>query len=164
MNWRPPRSPWSLIQEDIYPNEWRCLVVCILLNCTTRKQIEKILPEFFHRWPTAKNIVEVSSKDIEDLISCLGFGKRRTQRLQDMSAAYLKGDWKHVSELPGIGEYASRMWEIFFCGILGNEPPKDGALKLYWYWVKLLNRQFLTDHKVDDNVFVNKERQEWTTA
>lgn len=54
-----------------------------------------------------------------------------------MSKAYLTGNWEHASELPGVGDYAARMWEIFFLGRMGDEPPKDGALKLYWYWMKL---------------------------
>jgi hypothetical protein len=58
-----------------------------------------------------------------------------------MSTAYLTGDWKHASELPGVGDYAARMWEIFFLGKLGDEPPNDGALKLYWYWMKLRDLQ-----------------------
>lgn len=56
--------------------------------------------------------------------------------LKKMSRAYLDGHWSHVSELPGIGVYASRMWEMIFCGYLGDEPPKDHALVRVWKWLK----------------------------
>jgi hypothetical protein len=75
-----------------------------------------------------------------------------------MSTAYLKNDWKHASELPGVGDYAGRMWEIFFQGILGNEPPSDGALKLYWYWMKLRERNLLAQYEVFDSFSVDEKR------
>jgi len=53
-----------------------------------------------------------------------------------MTKAYLAGGWNHVSELPGIGDYAARSWEIFFRNKLGNHAPTDGALVLYWKWRK----------------------------
>lgn len=42
-----PRSPeHPLIQEDLLHNEWMILVVCMMLNQTQRKQVEKVLPKF----------------------------------------------------------------------------------------------------------------------
>lgn len=132
----PPRSPHGLIQEDLFPDEWKCLVACLMLNCTSRKQVEKIIPEFFQRWSDPSSFLAANVDEVSDLISPLGFRNRRTQRLFEMTKAYVDKSWSHVSELPGIGEYASRMWEIFFENNIGNEPPKDGALVLYWSWRK----------------------------
>jgi methyl-CpG-binding domain protein 4 len=134
--WILPCSPHGLIQESLWPNEWRCLVVCILLNCTTRKQVEKILPKFFNKWPDAESLSLAKQTDVENVIACLGFGKRRSSRLLDLANTYIKKDWTHVNQLPGIGEYASRMWEIFFQNNLGDCVPNDGALALYWNWRK----------------------------
>ncbi|GMP37168.1 hypothetical protein CsSME_00008978 [Camellia sinensis var. sinensis] len=33
--WKPPRSPFSLLQEDHAHDLWRVLVICMLLNRTT---------------------------------------------------------------------------------------------------------------------------------
>jgi len=33
--WVPPRSPYNLIQEDLYHNPWQLLIATIFLNCTT---------------------------------------------------------------------------------------------------------------------------------
>ena len=132
----PPRSPYGLIQEDLYPDEWKCLVACIMLNCTSRKQIEKVVPEFFSRWPEPSSFLNATFEEVADLISCLGFKNRRTQRLFEMTKAYSNSNWAHVSELPGVGDYASRMWEIFFKNNLRDDPPNDGALVLYWNWRK----------------------------
>jgi endonuclease III len=136
----PIRSPYGLIQEDLWPDTWKCLVSCLMLNCTSRKQVEKILPEFFNRWPSPADFLAAGTNEVSDLIACLGFRNRRTQRLFDMTRAYINEDWKHASDLPGIGEYAARAWEMFFVGELGDEPPKDGALTLYWHWAKGIKR------------------------
>jgi len=47
MQFIPPRSGYGLIQEDLWPDEWKILVSCMMLNYTSRKQVEKILPSFF---------------------------------------------------------------------------------------------------------------------
>ncbi len=132
----PPRSPYGLIQEDLFPDEWKCLVACLMLNCTSRKQVEKVVPDFFRLWPTPAQFLNAQKDAVSNLIAPLGFRNRRTQRLFEMTEKYLKKDWHHVSELPGIGDYASRAWEMFFKNCLGEDPPNDGALVLYWSWRK----------------------------
>ena len=132
----PPLSPYGLIQESLWPDEWKILVSCMMLNCTSRKQVEKVLPTFFNKWPTADRLVSAETSDILEVISSLGFKNRRAQALLKMSDAYLNDEWKDPRELPGIGEYAARAWEIFCQNKIGNDPPNDGALVLYWKWRK----------------------------
>jgi methyl-CpG-binding domain protein 4 len=132
----PHRSPYGLIQEDLFPDEWKCLVACLMLNCTSRKQIEKVIPDFFKKWPDPESFLLAKQEEVTGLISNLGFQNRRTKRLFEMTRTYVDKNWSHVSELPGIGEYASRAWEIFFQGKIGEDPPNDGALVLYWKWRK----------------------------
>lgn len=141
MEWKdmrtiPPRSGFGLIQEDLFPDEWKVLVSCMMLNCTSRKQVEKVLPDFFIRWSSAKELIDADEDEITNLISPLGFKNRRTKNLLDMSKAYLNQAWTDPRDLPGIGEYAARAWEIFFGNKLGDDPPADGALVLYWKWRK----------------------------
>ena len=132
----PQRSPFGLIQEDLWPDEWKCLVSCLMLNCTTRKQVEKVLPDFFAKWPNPQALLSATEEEVSESISTLGFQNRRTKRLFEMTGSYVQKNWTHVSELPGIGDYASRAWEIFFKNKLGNHPPVDGALVVYWKWRK----------------------------
>jgi methyl-CpG-binding domain protein 4 len=130
----PQRSPYGLIQEDLWPDEWKCIVACLMLNCTTRRQVEKILPEFFKRWPDPSTFLTAKLEEVMELISSLGFQNRRAKRLFEMTEAYQEKKWKHAAELPGVGEYAARAWEIFFKNELGKRQPVDGALALYWKW------------------------------
>ena len=133
----PPVSPYGLLQETLWPSEWLILVSCMLLNCTTRKQVEKVLPEFIRRWPSAAEFITHAEREqVMTLIKPLGFASRRTDNLLKMSQRYLCGPWDNVRELPGIGEYAARAWEIFCRGELGDEPPNDHALVDYWRWRK----------------------------
>ena len=132
----PPRSPYGLIQEDLWPDEWKILVSCMMLNCTTRKQLEKVYPTFFSLWPDPKTFLNCDSNKLKEVIRPLGFANRRSSNLLRMTRDYLEKDWNHASELHGIGEYASRAWEIFCAGCVGDETPRDHALVRYYYWRK----------------------------
>ena len=132
----PKRSPYGLIQEDLYPDEWKCLISCMMLNCTTRKQAEKVIPSFFKKWPNPFTFLKANEKEVSKEISILGFQNKRAKSLLKMTNVYILNEWKHASELPGIGDYASRAWEIFIKNELGKHKPIDGALALYWSWRK----------------------------
>lgn len=134
----PCRSPYSLLQEDLWsPNvwsAWRMLVVCIMLNCTQRKQVERVIPLFFAKWSQPSQLLAADDHEIADVCRSLGFANRRTALLKKMSHAYINTTWTHVKELPGVGEYAARSWEIFYKNDLGETEPKDHALVNYWRW------------------------------
>ncbi len=130
----PKRSPYGLIQEDLWPNKWLILVSCMMLNCTTRKQIEKVFPSFIKRWPTPQAFMEAKEEDVASLCRPLGFANRRTKNLMRMTERFLTSDWSDPRELPGVGEYAARSYEIFCMGKVGNTDPNDHALTRYWLW------------------------------
>lgn len=153
----PKRSPFGLIQEELWPNEWLILVSCIMLNCTSRKQVEAVLPTFIQRWPTPQALLAAKKDDVVIVCRSLGFVNRRTDNLLKMSERYVAAPWEHVKELPGIGQYGSRAWEIFCRGVLGIETPNDHALKIYWQWAKSIDGDVVLGEKVPHNVNVNKE-------
>lgn len=130
----PPLSPYGLIQESLWPNEWLILVSCMMLNCTSRKQVEKVLPAFIHKWPTAGDLVACDPEDLKSTIKSLGFVNRRSGALIKMSRAYIQSGWSHAHELPGVGVYAARAWEMFCCNVTGYDPPVDHALVKYYHW------------------------------
>lgn len=130
----PLRSPFGLIQEDLWPHEWLILVSCIMLNMTNRRQVEKIFPEFVARWPSAHDFLPAGCDEVCELIGPLGLAQRRTTTIKKMTAHYLTKSWSDAQELPGIGEYGGTAWKIFCMGDVPEECPKDGALALYWRW------------------------------
>jgi len=107
----------------------------MMLNQTSRKQVEKVLPEFQRRWPTPEKFLEADPLAVADVCRSLGFATRRTDNMIKMTRHYL-GDWSDPRDLPGIGEYAARSWEIFCGGVIGDEAPNDHALTVYWRWYK----------------------------
>jgi adenine-specific DNA glycosylase len=87
-------------------------------------------------WPDPKAFIVADEHDVINVIKPLGFANHRAKTLRRMTEAFLTNSWKHASELPGIGQYAARAWEIFCKGILSAEPPKDHALVQYWTWAQ----------------------------
>lgn len=130
----PPISPYGLIQESLWPNEWYVLIVSIMLNRTSRKQVEKVWPKFVDKFPTPTHLLHSSESEISDLISPLGFKNRRAHSIMKMTECYLCSNWDSADQLPGIGDYGFRSWEIFIKGKLGDSEPKDHALNVYWRW------------------------------
>lgn len=130
----PPRSPYGLIQEDLWPDRWKILLACMFLNCTSRKQAEKILPSFFKKWPTPQALISCDVNQLKDTIKSLGFVNRRSESILKMSKAFIQGNWKDPRDLPGIGEYAGTSYEIFCMGIIRPETPSDGILAKYHSW------------------------------
>jgi methyl-CpG-binding domain protein 4 len=55
--WSPPRSPFGLLEEILWADEWKMLVACMMLNCTTRVQVDRVLWRLFATTPTARAAV-----------------------------------------------------------------------------------------------------------
>lgn len=147
----PLVSPFGLIQETLWPDEWKILIACMMLNCTSRKQVDAVAPKFFKNWPLPEVFLQADRQDIIDTCRPLGFANRRTENMVRMTKMYLENNWTHASELPGIGQYAARAWEIFCRGVLGEIPPVDHALVRYW--------QFCKHHKDCDDFLVKDNDQ-----
>lgn len=135
----PPRSPYCLIQEDLWPDAWKIMLSCLLLNRTTRKQVEKVLPVLFANFPDAQSMASADPTALASIIAPLGFKNRRSFTLINFSKCFLGPNWSHASELPGIGEYGSAVWDIFVKGTFPSVCPKDHALTLWWKWHQLHN-------------------------
>jgi len=130
----PSVSPYGLIQELIWPNEWLIIVSCILLNQTSRKQVERIFPDFIKKWQSPEAFKDADPKEVSLLIKSLGFCNRRTKNLFKMTEMYLTHKWVSAKELPGVGEYGDVAHAIFCCGKVPTTPPDDHALKKYFVW------------------------------
>lgn len=135
-SWIPPKSPHGLIQESLWPDEWKILVACIMLNQTTRKQLDKVVDTFFQKWPNANALLQAADDEIQDVIKPLGFWSRRTKSLKRFSLEYMNKEWNEPIELHGIGKYANDAWKIFIVGNWQSVEPQDHALNKYHNWLK----------------------------
>lgn len=136
MPWKPPKSPHGLIQEDLWPDEWRILISCLLLNLTTRKQVDGVIFELFERYPTPTSLLNADSTELQTLIKPLGMWRKRTQTLLRFTREYLAGEWDQVIDLFGCGKYANDAWRIFCVGDWQDVEPNDHALNMYHEWLR----------------------------
>jgi len=128
-------SPYVLLQEIYNEHPWRVLICCIMLNCTSRKQVDQIREEFFRRYPTPTDAIDANIDEMTELIAPLGFRNKRTSTIRRFSSDWLNIDWTEPKELYGIGKYAQDSWDIFYKGDLTVEPT-DGVLEKYLTWAR----------------------------
>jgi len=136
VTWKPPKSPHGLLQEDLWPNEWRILISCLLLNLTTRKQVDGVIFDLFERYSTPMSLLNADSTELQTLIKPLGMWRKRTQTLLRFTREYLAGEWDQVIDLFGCGKYANDAWRIFCVGDWQGVEPNDHALNMYHEWLR----------------------------
>ena len=129
--WIPPKSPYDLLQERFWPDEWKILVVCLMLNQTSRKQVEPMIESFFEKYPNALSVIDAKEKDLLSLLKPLGLVNRRIKTLKKFSSGYLNQNWKSAKDLYGCGKYADDAYRIFIKGDWQDVEPNDHALNFY---------------------------------
>lgn len=133
--WKPPKSPYDLIQEQLYEDPWKVLVSCVFCNLTRRHTAEPLLWKFFSAYPSPGAAAQARLEDLENLLKPIGLSSRRAQTLKRMSHEYLNLDWDEPIELYGIGKYANDAWKIFCTTGWRKVTPKDHALNWYHSWL-----------------------------
>jgi len=129
-----PVSPYDYEQEQYRHDPWKMLMVCMMLNQTSYRQVDQMKDRFFERFPDAETFLAASDEEIVEAIRMLGLYNRRCRLWKRFCRAWL-GEWKNVDELPGIGRYASDSWKIFQEGNVDIEV-EDKELKKYVAWAR----------------------------
>jgi len=130
--WIPPKSVHALLQEKYYEDPWKVLVICMLLNKTSGTQAKNVLQDLFELCPNAEAATMVEIKEIRKVIQSLGLQNMRSKKIKVLSEEYLRDDWTYVSDLTGIGKYASDAYAIFCTGNWKEVVPDDHKLVPYW--------------------------------
>ena len=134
--WRPPHSPFGLLEEILWDRPWALLVCCILLNQTSRVQVDGVLTRLLAAWPDAAALASADAESVEAILRPLGLHRRRARTLIRFSSKFLEGAWRKPEELPGIGEYAADAHAIFCEGRWRDCEPRDHALRWYTDWIR----------------------------
>ena len=132
-NWHPPNlNAWEdpLIQEKYFPDRWKMLICCLMLNLTSHRQVAPIIDGFFERWPDAQTASQADESEMREYIKSLGMYNKRAKTIIKMSSGYIAG-FKNVRQLYGVGKYAADSDAIFFEGRWRDVKPTDGALVRY---------------------------------
>jgi len=132
MNWIPPKSPYDLLQEQLYDNPWKVFVCCIFCNLTRRLTAEPYFWLFLKLYPTPQSAAMALHEELADMLQPLGLADRRSKALIKMSEDYILKDWEDdPTKLYGIGKYGADAYQIFCVGDWRNVEPNDGALINY---------------------------------
>lgn len=133
----------DLMLQEVYANDnWKMLVACILLNQTTRKQVDIVRHQLFETYPDAMEMASAAPIILSAIIKPCGLQKRRAESIIKFSRAWIEWDpYTDIIEYPGIGEYAQDSFNIFALGRIdeyvqwvNGEPlitVKDKELKKY---------------------------------
>ena len=137
MKWTPPRSPYNLLQEQLYDDPWKIFVCCIFCNLTRRHTAEPYFWETLKRWPTPEALASADTQELIELIKPIGLTERRSMALTRMSYEYTHIYWQdNPTSLYGIGKYGSDAYHIFCKGTWRDVRPKDHALNDYHEYLK----------------------------
>ena len=139
--WKPPQlNSWSrpLIQEKYWPDRWKMLVCCLMLNLTSYKQVLPIIDGFFERWPDANAASQANELEMKEYLRSLGMYNKRAKTIIRMSRQFCEG-FSKVKQLYGCGKYASDSDSIFYEGRWREVSPTDGALKRYIQFLETQN-------------------------
>ena len=135
-NPKPVKSPIGMLQEDMWPDVWKILVVCILHNQTSRKQVDKVYKELFEKYPRPESMTRANPDRLASILKPLGLYNRRSKSLIRFSKEFLDNNWNLPSDLYACGKYADDCFKVF-CKFEWNDvEPTDHALNDYVDWVR----------------------------
>ena len=96
--------------ELTYKNDFELLTSVILSAQTTDVQVNKVTPNLFKKFPTAKALAEGNIEDIKDLIKATGYYNNKAKSIQSCAAAIserfknkVPDNLEDLITLPGVG-------------------------------------------------------------
>ncbi|CAM9151368.1 unnamed protein product, partial [Scytosiphon promiscuus] len=131
-----PPSPFGLIEELLTDDPWKLLIGCIMLNQTTRSQMDPVLVRFLEKFPSAEVAAAATIDEMTQVVAPLGLQERRPVAIIRFSQEYLSKAWKKPEELYWIGKYAADAHKIFIEGKWRQVQPNDHALKWWVEWMR----------------------------
>lgn len=105
----PPRSPFGLLEEILWRDDWKLLTACMMLNCTTRLQVDRVLWELFTLAPTAEDAVKLGETErgialIEKCLATIGLHRKRARAFVRLSKDVVEARRGKESALLRLGE------------------------------------------------------------
>ena len=86
------------------------LLAVMLSAQTTDVSVNKITPELFRRFPEPEDLAAASQDEVIDIIRSIGLYKNKSKNIISMSQVLMEkydgvvpGDFKKLTELPGVG-------------------------------------------------------------
>ena len=118
-----------MVQQQV-KSKWQHMVGVICLNLTHGREVKKILPKLFKKYPNASAFIKGRYNTQEKMLRPLGMSKVRSKRLRQMSKDFLTWDGEYALDLHGIGKYGSDSYRIFYKNDIPDDV-EDKELKRY---------------------------------
>lgn len=135
LRWIPPRSPYSLIQEDLFDKPWQLLIATIFLTKVSAKKALPQIHKFLKRWPRPEDLLLADEEDLYEYMKPLGLTVTRSHAIMRFTVEFLENDWKYPRELYGIGKYGDDSYRMFCINEWRQVRPDDIPLNLYRNWL-----------------------------
>ncbi|XP_054280276.1 methyl-CpG-binding domain protein 4-like isoform X2 [Macrosteles quadrilineatus] len=133
--WIPPRSPYALVQEDLFDNPWQLLIATVFLTKTAAKRALPQLHKFLARYPRPEDILKANYEDIDEYFKPLGLTTTRSHVIMRFTVEFLEKDWTYPRELYGIGKYGDDSYRMFCINEWRQVSPDDIPLTKYRNWL-----------------------------
>uniref|UniRef100_A0A7S2Y680 HhH-GPD domain-containing protein n=1 Tax=Entomoneis paludosa TaxID=265537 RepID=A0A7S2Y680_9STRA len=143
------------MEELFFDYPWQLLLSTILLNKTTRAQVDPVLCELLDKWPTPNTILRAEVESIAKIIRPLGLQDRRSAGIIQFTRDYVNkvqelgnsfGDLapfkmtrKDILSLHHCGEYAYSAYCLFILRSTSDIQSTDHALVAYAEYQRGLN-------------------------
>jgi len=126
----------SLLQLRWWEGDpWRVVVISMLLNVTSWKQVEPILEELFMLWPTVWDMKEADPDELASVIRPCGLQEARAKRIIQLSSNWCTFDERRpnlqfLRQQEGVGEYVEQAYRVIVLEDI-SFVPSDEKLRAY---------------------------------
>ena len=135
--------------ELVFSNPYEMLVATMLSAQCTDKQVNKVTPALFERFPDCFAMAQADVTEVEEYIRSCGFyhGKARdlvlqAQRLVEVYGGKVPNTMEDLLSLAGVGRKSANL-------ILGDVFNAPGAVVVDTHCIRLTNRMGLVDNEKD---------------
>ena len=93
-----------------YADPWELLVSTVLSAQTTDENVNRVTPGLFRRWPTAEDLAEASTEEVEKVVFSTGFYRQKARSIVELSrdltrryGGVVPADLEELITLRGVG-------------------------------------------------------------
>lgn len=149
----------------VFKNPFQLLVATILSAQCTDKQVNKVTPCLFAKYPDAKAMAEAPLDDIENIIHSTGFFKNKAKNIKNASIGIMESfggqipdNMEQLTTLAGVGRKTANV-------VLGNAFGIPGMV-VDTHVKRISNRFGLTKNsdpeKIEQDLMKIIPKEEWT--
>jgi endonuclease-3 len=149
-----------------YKNPFQLIIATILSAQCTDERVNKVTPELFKKYPSAKALAAAEQSELEKDIQSTGFFRNKAKSLRGMAAAIVEKHqgqvpqtMEELTHLPGVGRKTANV-------VLGNAFSIAEGVVVDTHVARVSARLGLTKHtepvKIEQDLMQIVPREEWT--